>query len=154
MALKTMIDRLVRAREDYERSLAEIGKQARGALKDTLCSLIPEGYGVQWSQYTPYFNDGDACVFRRHEMYIVKLGEEGLEGLDESNSDIEDREFVLMDWELKKFKGRDGLSPDQARDIFELLKSLTDDFLLQACGDHTTVRASSTELLVDDCVHD
>lgn len=40
---------------------------------DTLFAF-PEVEAVRWEQYTPYFNDGDVCVFNIHDAYIKFVG--------------------------------------------------------------------------------
>ena len=30
----------------------------------------PDVKSIKWKQYTPYFNDGDACTFSVHEAYV------------------------------------------------------------------------------------
>jgi hypothetical protein len=77
MALQTMIEKLNEAKKAYEAQLAELGKQGQKAVADFLAPLIPPGYKLMWTQYTPYFNDGEACHFGVHDAYLVKDGEEG-----------------------------------------------------------------------------
>jgi hypothetical protein len=36
----------------------------------------PEVEAVQWTQYTPYFNDGETCEFSVHEKYFILVGDE------------------------------------------------------------------------------
>lgn len=36
----------------------------------------PEVGSVQWTQYTPYFNDGETCEFSVHEKYFVLADDE------------------------------------------------------------------------------
>lgn len=36
----------------------------------------PEVKGVSWTQYTPYFNDGDACIFDVNEFSFYLISDE------------------------------------------------------------------------------
>ena len=33
--------------------------------------IVPEIAAITWTQYTPYFNDGDTCVFRVDDFWFV-----------------------------------------------------------------------------------
>lgn len=59
-------DGFLAAVEELKRAQAQIaqtGKQALAELSKALFLSVPEVLSIQWAQYTPYFNDGDACVF-------------------------------------------------------------------------------------------
>ncbi|QGH76425.1 hypothetical protein SEA_DAUBENSKI_129 [Streptomyces phage Daubenski] len=67
---------------------------------------------VRWTQYTPYFNDGEACEFSSHgaEVSLVGLeaGEEGLE-TDEGKWYDEGDEVFLGEYDMYTYKyGDDG----------------------------------------------
>lgn len=36
----------------------------------------PEVEAVTWTQYTPYFNDGETCEFSVHDKYFILVGDE------------------------------------------------------------------------------
>lgn len=38
---------------------------------------FPEVEAVRWEQYTPYFNDGDACEFRIYDASVKLVGVPG-----------------------------------------------------------------------------
>lgn len=53
-----------------EKELYEKGEQAiKDALKDFFAHY-PAVKSIKWSQYSPFFNDGDACVFSVHEPFV------------------------------------------------------------------------------------
>jgi hypothetical protein len=58
-------------------------------------------YAVHWTQYTPYFNDGDECEFRVNDIYL-SFTEEGYDD-GEGDADIFGREATyrehLAKWE-------------------------------------------------------
>lgn len=56
-------------REEYEATRAALAAKAKAILTAHIAKVfveLPEIAGMRWSQYTPYFNDGDQCVFRLH----------------------------------------------------------------------------------------
>lgn len=40
-------------------------------LFDEFFRQYPQVYALTWTQYTPYFNDGEECTFRVHDLYYV-----------------------------------------------------------------------------------
>jgi hypothetical protein len=48
----------------------------------------PELESFSWTQYTPYFNDGDECVFSAHTDYI------SINGSEEAESVYEAKQFL------------------------------------------------------------
>ena len=62
---------------------AEAAEQIKPLLQQFLADH-PQVEAVQWHQYTPYFNDGDECVFRLGEIGFKFVGD------DEEAGDYED----------------------------------------------------------------
>jgi hypothetical protein len=102
----------------------------------------PEVEAIRWEQYTPYFNDGDACVFSVHD-FCVRTKDMGEEGKDERHSE----EWGRSAWELKG----EALEEDFRRLCKE---AHDDDVLLALFGDHVQVTASRTGFDVDEFSHD
>ena len=68
-----LFDELKEMKAAYDRKLQQEGEAAvKDAFKD-LFDKYPEVRSVVWSQYTPYFNDGDVCYFSVHE-FDVNIG--------------------------------------------------------------------------------
>jgi hypothetical protein len=62
----------------YDRKLRDEGQAAvKDAFKDFF-DQYPEVRSVKWSQYTPYFNDGDTCHFGVNEFEAVVVSTEAL----------------------------------------------------------------------------
>lgn len=83
MSVKTMIAELVKARKAYNRKLKELGKDTAQEVAKFLAPLIPTGYTLQWTQFTPYFNDGEPCEFGVNEPYLVRDGAKDAYHLDD-----------------------------------------------------------------------
>lgn len=57
----------------------EIRLMASEVLTDAVAQLFDKHPIVEkifWTQYTPYFNDGDACEFSRHDIFFTLVGDE------------------------------------------------------------------------------
>ncbi len=64
----------------------------REALKegfDAVFEAFPEVKSISWTQYAPYFNDGDACVFHVHDYNINLFKDHN----DEDDDDYYDDDY-------------------------------------------------------------
>jgi hypothetical protein len=140
----------------------------------------PTVAAVTWTQYTPYFNDGEECVFSVNTLYFVR--EEDLFSEDEDES-YADRyygvhiNFDASESEVKRYEGylnqdrdsqywqdaidrlkKDMAIPESEREAmrrFNGLVSNNEDIMRAMFGDHVTVmitRANGIE--VSDYDHD
>lgn len=103
---------------------------------------------VRWTQYTPYFNDGDPCIFGISDV-SVKMSDEVDE--DEDNGYVES--YSMMDYRTKVAK-------PQYAGVYEALQALEDqkecfeDFLQASFGDHAQVTATRAGFDVQFYEHD
>jgi len=132
---KTKEDRLM---EELERLAKEIEdmktayqEKARSALSDVVFpdffKAHPEIKVIYWTQYTPYFNDGEPCVFSVGEVCIS------------DDVEVEDYYESFLDgkylWDLK---GKDDLKKD-----FELVASFiekNEELMQELYDDHCVVK--------------
>jgi hypothetical protein len=52
-------------------------------------------HNVFWTQYTPYFNDGEACEFSVRDVYLTLESESDVESEDDEGSVIYDEDDIL-----------------------------------------------------------
>lgn len=130
----------------YNRELRQLketmGQRFQGELKTAFKGLFaayPNVRAIGWTQYTPYFNDGDPCVFSVNDLYVLD------HTVDEDETDI--HEGVDMGW-------GDGprLYPEIAR-IAETLQA-SNDLLLEMFGDHCKITVTPAGIDVDEYEHD
>jgi hypothetical protein len=126
-----------------------------------------------WTQYTPYFNDGEPCIFSIHGGLAVGIGESVTDDHDISDDDEYDdiSEGVEYNSYLGKRLGRYDdnpgnhpigtyTGPDEARYdrclVLEraLNSSAFDDVLLEHFGDHCSVLVTKTSIRVSEYSHD
>lgn len=130
----------------------------------------PDVLAIRWQQYTPYFNDGDACTFSVYEAQICFDGYDHLAKLqaeaDEKGIrnvhryfDDEDLEHHLEDGVLL-FLDRWGLSTgdENHKQTFGRLDKIfnfDDEFFEYAFGDHVRVTVTRDgEITVEDYDHE
>ena len=62
--------------ERHKLERARLVEELKGKLPKLLAPLFdkhPKLEAVSWTQYTPYFNDGDVCEFAAHTDYLTVL---------------------------------------------------------------------------------
>jgi len=120
----------------------------------------PKVKSFGWTQYTPYFNDGDTCYFSVHTDYIYINGESA----DESNWINETNITNYGTWNREKriYEGRTEVpnldyDPDLAKandEIREFLRNFDEDFFLSQFGDHAEITVTEEGVNIDECEHD
>jgi hypothetical protein len=169
MALKTMIENLNKARAAYDKQLAGLGKKAQKGIAEHLLGLIPPGYALKWTQYTPYFNDGEACTFSVKEPYLVRLKDEDGEGMsldeaiDRYGQEDKEESYETDDYEnelprttgqpyyqhnyakktvtytVEGFPKIEGFTKAKLKELSRAWSALPEDLLKKAFGDHVEV---------------
>lgn len=72
-------------------------EEAKSSIKSAFKDFFdkhPQVEQIVWTQYAPYFNDGDACIFRVHDFSFVPTAEAaaslGMDDLDDYSDDEND----------------------------------------------------------------
>lgn len=130
----------------------EAAKHVKDAVREAVRAVFAADErveAVRWRQYTPYFNDGDACVFGLHGVYAQ------IDGAKALDSEEDDRFFD--DYTLKG-DGKYGPSlPAVGEALGQLEGKLSEweEMLATAFGDHAEVVIERDGLVtVDEYHHD
>ena len=117
---------------------------------------------IGWKQYTPYFNDGEECVFSVHSDldYGISVNGEDLEESDLITIDgYSAKKYILNDGSYEKWIEKypndkiDPVAHKEQLDLYkilteveEVIKSIPDEFMKDLFGDHVevTVNADGT----------
>lgn len=120
----------------------------------------PKVKSFSWTQYTPYFNDGETCYFSVNNDYI-SINDQSV---DESDwiSETKITKYGTWNREKKVYEGRVEVpnlnyDPELAKaadEIREFLKQFDDDFFLEQFGDHAEVVVTEDGVNINDCEHD
>lgn len=158
--------------EEAQEAQTAARKLAESLTKDDIGSifraLMAETQGVEsitWSQYTPYFNDGDPCVFGIHLEYMTlrkesplgilfsKFAEESGKDLKYySDSDVDNPPelITIACYTWSKYL------PKQVNDFIDKVEDTlqkSEAILLHAIGDHMRVVVSSNGVIVEEAYH-
>lgn len=149
-------------------------------LAELLRPLIEDDFvhSFGWTQFTPYFNDGEVCVFRAREFWVRTVAD--MEPSDEpatcrrcghdcercEDIDTTDDARYLIDeynthptlgrraWMTDKYEGGQRERYEMARDAFdELEKPEYRRILIDLFGDHCTVTVAATGIAITEYAH-
>ncbi len=117
-----------------------------------------ESFG--WTQYTPYFNDGDTCVFSANTDYLMINGEYA----EESNwySETNVINWGNYDRVNKTYVGRvEEPNKNYNKELFEaceeirnFLCNFDNDFYMSKYGDHASITVTPLGVNIEECEHD
>lgn len=149
---------------------AKFQEQAQELFKEITKEVFeknPAVTAIIWTQYTPYFNDGDPCVFRVHDPYFTNANEEQMEDISswgeyegEDQAVFSEGAWILTsdsDYAAERRKGMDLQGCDfESLSAFDkmLQSSEMEDVMLSMFGDHVRVVATRDGFDVEDHDHD
>jgi NAD+--asparagine ADP-ribosyltransferase len=116
-----------------------------------------ESFG--WEQYTPYFNDGDECVFRVHRDEPNINGQSGyeLDFIDEMNTEYGNYDKATNSYPNKKETPNPNYNKelsDAYEDVKEFLETIEKDVFRNLFGDHVEVIVTREGVNVSEYDHD
>lgn len=138
-----------------QRPLADLEPILRDLLDD------PSIAAFGWTQYTPYFNDGEPCVFRVHEPWFRTPNDS--EDLDRYELEIDSHPTLgTRRWNgtAKKFEPVErSTAVLETRDHCSAFAGALESgafnrVLLEAFGDHAEVKITRDGITVDSYEHD
>jgi len=136
---------LAEAREVYQKKIKEAGKSAVQEAAQAVFNAHPEINRIEWTQYTPYFNDGEPCTFSVHDVCFL-----GNEGNEEEVRWPEDREDVIK---VTSGWGKDKkVLKAKAAEFAQLIADNED--LLETLGEGRVVISRKDGLSVEEIDHD
>lgn len=146
--LKAVLEQYEEASKAYRAALAvmvEHGQKIVVAKLDPIFAANPTLESVRWEQYTPYFNDGDPCVFG------VREAGSHFEDTEEEDGDRENG--YLSSWDF--YDDKENPQKAVCEEVAEAISSFDDAFMLRAFDDHVEVTISRDgTVTVDEYSHD
>lgn len=113
-----------------------------------------ESFG--WNQYTPYFNDGDECVFSANYDY-PEINGENADDMDFEKELVTDYNGVKDSTGNYPKVKNPNFSPELAaaeKDVKEFLSNVDDSVLRDLFGDHVEITVTVNGTEVDEYEHD
>lgn len=145
----TKMQQILNAKAEYEKTVAELGKAAVAEALKSLFDAYPELTAVRWRQYTPYFNDGDPCVFRLQDVTFkqAQAEEPGEAEYEDEDDYLEGFSDLPHSWSDRKHT-----SLTLAIEAFE--KDRVEDLYKNCFGDHVTITATRDGVEVQEYEHE
>ena len=133
------LENLVKVSKEIQDKMKKDGQQALVAGFKSVFDAHPELISFSWTQYTPYFNDGDACYFGVYEPdYFTFQGESGPEEYEYYDEVIEpDRQKIA----------------GEIRSKFRVVEDLGENMKL-ICGDHSRVTLYADKIEIEEHEHE
>jgi len=144
------IERLVELEAEKSQILTEWRKKGKKELLPVFKPLFdkyPELESFSWTQYTPYFNDGDSCDFG-------VVGIDQINGWEEYDSEEWEEEVHRLEAKNGKYRHIEGPLYPAYQEAQKLVRSLPEDLLESILGDHIRVTVTRKSIETEEYSHD
>lgn len=134
--------------EEFQKKFTKEGSELFQKIAKEMFETYPEVKSFSWTQYTPYFNDGEECVFRIHEVDQIN----GFGEYDDEENESEENIFTKYSWREEESDAR---AYEIVNSLREFIYSAPKDILRAIYGDHCRVTLYSDGTFeVDEYDHD
>ena len=152
------LEKLTEEKKIYDEKIKETGEKAVKSAIRNFTEKYSEVEGIRWEQYTPYFNDGESCLFSVGEIRI-RLGAMPSDAGDYSDGYMDVTDFKRW-YEKNSALDAAVFGPERYKELttdfkkFVHLMGSNDDALEAAFGDHVKITVTNGKIVVDDYEHD
>lgn len=158
-----MLEELKKMNEELEAirlQHLEKSKEIFGVITKNLFEKHSKLKSFSWTQYTPYFNDGDTCEFSAHTSDPLINEDEESDG-NEFENEFE-AEYGEYDKTTNSYPNKKQiLNPKYDKDlslalddVTEFLENIDEDNLKQMFGDHAKIIITAGGVEVEEYDHD
>lgn len=168
--MSTIQEEFDKLREEQKALRAKFQEKAQELFKETTKEFFEKNpcvTAIIWTQYTPYFNDGDTCEFSVNEPYFTNANEEQMEDVTsygeyegEDGGVWSESEWILCS-DTDYSRGRrnsmnlEGVDLASIKHFSSLIQSEDMESVMEAMfGDHARIVATRDGFDVDDYDHD
>lgn len=153
--LQERFNQLIEAQQELKKKFQTEAQDMFKEVTKEFFEKNPAITAVVWTQYTPYFNDGDPCVFRVGDVIFTNAPDDELENVSpwgEYEGDLED---VWVETYLTQLPNDSGIDLESCDLISDMIGSRDmEDIMLAMFGDHAKVTATKNGFDVDEYHHD
>lgn len=143
-----MFEQLKEMNAELEQLKAKHLEKSKAMFTDVAKQLFEKHAVLQsfrWTQYTPYFNDGDECVFS------ARVDQPDMNGMDYYDDELYEK---LTDSQGNPRKNFDENINNAYKDVQEFLSNIDESILRDMFGDHVEVNVTRTGTEVEVYEHD
>lgn len=137
MSLKEEMMKIRAERETLSQKIRAMAGVVFAEEAKKLFEANPKLASFSWTQYTPYFNDGETCEFGAHTDYITVTDVDGNEEEEVSSWSVRHYSEKGTDWQGNPYTPSELELAGVA--ACEFLAEFEDEDFLMMFGDHTRV---------------
>lgn len=171
--MSTKFDELTRLMNELQKKIETTGREALIEVFQEVFLKHPIINAISWTQYSPYFNDGDECVFGVNEFHVKVLVENITDELlrkeilrnhedeDEEDDYVDAMERLTPDsWYVKSGERpvRELTQEDKVliADVMELQRNcdMVSDIMRAVFGNHVQVTVTKDGFDIQEYDHD
>jgi hypothetical protein len=153
--LNVLIEQFAEAKKNFQ---AEAKKSLTAVFKEFF-DETPEIKVIKWTQYTPYFNDGDTCIFRVNDPTFSNVDDSTLVS---TYGELDMDEYEAKEEGLYAFEGSWSRPDDLPAHVVtntDLISNLIcseemEEVFEAAFGDHVCVTVTRDGIDIEDHDHD
>lgn len=158
-SIQNKLNEINEARQNYQALMRQHGAALVEEMAKDIFDAFPCVRAIQWTQYTPYFNDGEPCYFSVNEARLA-LNEDFMESLQasekqclyECHDDFTEFSYRLTDHPntptaqvLRKIK--------EALEEFQGVLNNLSEAMEEAFGDHQQITISRNGVEAEEYSH-
>lgn len=157
--LETVINDFATLNSQFQQQKTEASDKFKVAFKlfmKDFFTLVPSVKRVVWSQYTPYFNDGDSCTFGVNDPKFYNFTEdEEDDDFDPDEDELQNGQWAVESWDLRD-SSQYGLTEEEKDLIQFVSKTISDnnDFFEEIFGDHIEITITAEGIETEEYDHD
>jgi len=150
---------------EFEQQLKELQKKYSAIISEKLTEILKSYFDtdtecakITWTQYTPFFNDGEECIFSVNEpnFFSINFNEEEYNGYYEgdlyaTNSYRDDR---VYDYAIKTYRPATAMEMQRGKLSKLLQSSGVQSVLKLTFGDHAKVTVTREGITSEEYDHD
>lgn len=151
--LQKEFDELVIAQQELAKKFQATAQELFKKTTKNFFDSVPEIKAFYWSQYTPYFNDGEECVFSVYDVYFTNTTDTDNIEWNEEYEGEEENVFIYTGWNEQPDLSKE--SKERCDQIRTLIGSSEFEDVMRAMfGDHVKVIATAEGFDVQEYNHD
>lgn len=142
--------------EAFKEKKRQLTEELRKEFPNLIKPLLQESEtinSISWAQYTPYFNDGEECIFNSYAASFDINGESRYHYGDD-NDEIYQKK-IWRDGGYKINEHYNKKEGDIVEELKKILSSIPDEFYKELFGDHAKITITRNgEIDVEGYEHD
>lgn len=148
--LNSSVIELLKMKEEMQ---AKMKAQLDATVKNFF-KVVPKMKAITWVQYSPYFNDGDECIFHVRSVSVLNFVPQYVSRYYADDLDDDDNESIIID-DCSNFNDN-LLSAEEieACTAMQNFISNNEDLMYDLYGNHVSIRITENGAEVSDYDHD